>query len=168
MKFDIERITLNSAPGANLQALISNTVSVWNAKIEDPSSGIATFIAASAAAKRMPSSTSPNDIPIRTNALTGSIGCAVDFVKEDLQNKAGWDALRRDTASRRLRAIEMEGVGIAKAIENEPKKPIFLFQKAVMNFAGSRTDVAKPYASFVSALFAAQFLFCSVLPELYE
>eukprot|EP00762_Andalucia_godoyi_P005637 ANDGO_00489.mRNA.1 Kelch-like protein diablo len=168
MKFDIERITLNSAPGANLQALISNTVSVWNAKIEDPSSGIATFIAASAAAKRMPSSTSPNDIPIKANALTGSIGCAVDFVKEDLQNKAGWDQLRRDTASRKLRAIEMEGVGIAKAIENEPRKPIFLFQKAVMDFAGSRTDAAKPYASFTSALFAAQFLFCSVLPELYE
>eukprot|EP00762_Andalucia_godoyi_P004915 ANDGO_01445.mRNA.1 hypothetical protein len=167
MKFDIERITLNSAPGANLQALISNTVSVWNAKIEDPSSGIATFIAASSTYGKMLNSNT-NGIPIKANALTGSIGCAVDHVKEDLQNKAGWDQLRRDTASRKLRAIEMEGVGIAKAIENEPRKPIFLFQKAVMDFAGSRTDAAKPYASFTSALFAAQFLFCSVLPGLYE
>eukprot|EP00762_Andalucia_godoyi_P007948 ANDGO_01237.mRNA.1 hypothetical protein len=167
MQFDILKISLNSTPGANLQALISSTVSVWNAKIADPVSGLSAFIADSSSFKKMLDS-GMDAAKIKANALTGSIGCALDFVKEDLKTKEDWDALRKDTASRKLRAIEMEGVGIAEAIAGANKKPVVLFQKSVMDFAGPRSDAAKPYASFISALFATQFLFCSVLPELYR
>ncbi|BBO32592.1 hypothetical protein [Lacipirellula parvula] len=92
-------------------------------------------------------------VPASNRVHLGPVGAADQVIDDEsriLEIQKNW---------RKLVGVEMETYGVYRACHEAPEpKPRFVSFKAVCDFAAAKTDSWQPYAAFMAANFAVEFL----------